>query len=308
MILTDENITNESFDGYHSSFEKKYHIYDNLDGKGESTIFSVKEFNYSEHVYIVVVLRGSLNLVVGGTDVHMKSNDFLLVTPCLQITIKESRCLFFTYCTKAYVMSEIYKHMGICDKNYFHAFKFKHAHFTPEKTNILLDCYMRSKKEHMREDYPMKEYTLRAYLTALLAKIFSFAQKEDWQIHVKNTRYYELFNLFLDKLNQNYKKERSVQYYANAMNIAPKYLSAVICSYTGLTASQAIDRYVIFAIKQSLYSNEHNIKTISKEFHFPNQSFFGRYFKRITGVSPHDYMKSHNLKSINFNQDCNKEG
>ena len=108
-------------------------------------------------------------------------------------------------------------------------------------------------------------------------------------------------------LNAEHKKERSVQYYAQQMGITPKYLSAIIQTFTGLTASQVIDQYVIYAIKQTLYTNEHNIKTISKEYNFPSQSFFGRYFKRIVGVSPNEYIKSNHIKSINFVKKDNKE-
>ena len=91
------------------------------------------------------------------------------------------------------------------------------------------------------------------------------------------------------------------------MHITPKYLSAIVKTFTQLTASQVIDQYVIFAIKQSLYSNQHNIKTISAEYNFPSQSFFGRYFKRLTGMSPNVYIKHHNIKSINFNQPNSQE-
>ncbi|MDE6000520.1 MAG: helix-turn-helix domain-containing protein, partial [Bacteroidaceae bacterium] len=84
-------------------------------------------------------------------------------------------------------------------------------------------------------------------------------------------------------------------------------LSTIVKTFTQLTASQVIDQYIISAIKQSLYSNKQNIKTISEEYHFPSQSFFGRYFKRLTGMSPNDYIKHHNIKSISFNQPNSQE-
>jgi AraC-like DNA-binding protein len=47
-----------------------------------------------------------------------------------------------------------------------------------------------------------------------------------------------------------------------------------------------------------LYSNEFNIKKVSDIYHFPSQSFFGRYFKRIVGMSPTAYIKENNSKAI----------
>ena len=46
--------------------------------------------------------------------------------------------------------------------------------------------------------------------------------------------------------------------------------------------------------------NNKTIKEMSDDFNFPSQSFFGRYFKRIAGMSPNYYIKQHNIKSINF--------
>ena len=275
---------------------------DNLNEKENPIIHARDEVYNSEYVYVTVVLRGTLHLVVGGMEVDVKANDFLVVTPCMSVTVKESKCIFFTMLTSSYIMAEIYERTTIIKKLKFHAFKFHHMHFSPENIAILTDCYKRMKEEHLREDYPMKEMVLRAYQGAYLAKLFSFMRPEDVVNYVKNTRQYRFFNEFIFMLNEKHRQERSVQYYAQELKITPKYLSAIVSTFTGLTASQVIDQYVAYAIKQSLYTNERNIKAISEDFNFPSQSFFGRYFKRITGVSPNEYIKQHNIKSINFEQ------
>jgi AraC-like DNA-binding protein len=115
--------------------------------------------------------------------------------------------------------------------------------------------------------------------------------------HYENTRQREFFQRFLDFLSLYCKKERSVQFYADRLKITPKYLSNLTNMYTGFSASIVIDQYVAYSIKRMLYSNEHNIKKVSDMYHFPSQSFFGRYFKRIVGVSPNAYIKEHNKKA-----------
>ncbi|MDO5483053.1 MAG: helix-turn-helix domain-containing protein [Bacteroidaceae bacterium] len=292
---------------YNSSFEKKYCIYDNLDESEEPIIRPIDDVCNSEYVCIMVVVRGTLQLVLGGIDVMVKANDFLLITPCVKVVVKESRCLFFSCYIKAHLMPKIYTKLGIKDCSYFHAFKFMHAHFSSEEINILLDCYRRIKKELERYDYPLKECTLRAYQTAFLAKLLSIKEKGQWFDHAKNTRYQAIFDQFLEKLHKDYKTERSVQYYADSIGIATKYLSSVVYAYTRLTASQTIDQYVVLALKQALYLNACKIKEISEEFNFPNQSFFGRYFKRVAGMTPNEYIKFNNIQSICFYQDYNEE-
>lgn len=308
MTLKGQTITaKDAQNCFFSSFEGKYNIMDNLDEKGDPIIYARPEIYNSEYVYVTVVLKGTLHLVIGGTPIDIKENEYLAVMPCMSVEVKESRCIFYSYLVQNYIMAEIYKRGDLDKMIHSHAFQFRHARCSKEENDVLLNCYLRIKEEHLRDDYPMKEMALRAYYGAYIVKGFSYLPVEEFINHVKNNRQYKFFDEFILMLNQKHKEERAVQYYANAMHITPKYLSAIVKTFTQLTASQVIDQYVIFAIKQSLYSNKHNIKTISAEYHFPSQSFFGRYFKRLTGMSPNVYIKHHNIKSINFNQPNSQE-
>ena len=308
MVLQGNIITQEDAQNcYFSSFEGKYNIMDNLDEKAEPIIKAREEIYNSEYVYVTVVLRGTLHIVVGGMELEVKANEHLVVTPCMSVKVKESRCIFFSFLTFSYITAEIHERTATSKEIPFHAFRFFHRHFPQEYIHTLLNCYLHIKQEHLRENYPMKEMTLRAYQAAYLAKLCSMVHPDNLITQKSSTRQYKLFNDFILTLNDKHKQERSVKFYADALNITPKYLSSIAHSHTGLTASQVIDQYVIYAIKQMLYTNKHNIKAISQEFHFPSQSFFGRYFKRITGVSPNEYIKQHNVKSINFIQQNNQE-
>lgn len=303
MILKGDLITkSDAQSAYFSSYKGKYTIMDNLDESGDPVIHARKEIYNSEYVYITIVLRGTLRLIVSGTRIEMKANEYLAVMPCMSVTVEESRCIFFTFLTSSYLMADIYKRTNVLNKLHYHAFKFRHVRFTPEKIAILLECYKRIKREHQQPDYPRKEVVLRAYQAAYAAKFFSLIEGTERVNYVTNSRQYTFFNEFLNLLNQHHKTERAVQFYAKKLGISPKYLSTIVFKYTGMTASQAIDQYVVYAIKQTLYNNEYNIKKVSAEYNFQSQSFFGRYFKRITGFSPNAYLKQNNIKSINFEQ------
>ena len=303
MILKGDLITKaDAQNAFFSSYEGKYTLMDNLDERGEPVIHARKEIYNSEYAYVTVVLRGTLHMIVSGTRIELKANDHLTVTPCMSVTIEESRCVFFCFLTSSYLMADIYKRTNVFNRLHYHAFKFRHVRLNPEKISILLECYKRIKREHQQADYPRKEVVLRAYLSAYVAKFFSLLEDTERVNYVTNSRQYAFFKEFLSQLNQHHKTERAVQFYANALGISPKYLSTIVSKFTGMTASQAIDQYVVYAIKQTLYNNEYNIKKVSTEYNFQSQSFFGRYFKRITGMSPNAYLKKNNIKSINFVQ------
>lgn len=94
---------------------------------------------------------------------------------------------------------------------------------------------------------------------------------------------------FIDLVRNNYRQQRRVGFYADKLCITPKYLSKVVKQSSGQSAVEWIDSYVILEAKNLLKSSYMTIQQISVELNFPNQSFFGKYFKRMTGISPKEY-------------------
>lgn len=98
-----------------------------------------------------------------------------------------------------------------------------------------------------------------------------------------------LYKDFFSLLFAHYKSERTVQFYAEKLNITPKYFSKVIKETSKRNASDIIDEMVINGIKATLKCSNQTVLQISEEFNFPNASFFGTYFKKRTGYTPHQY-------------------
>lgn len=97
------------------------------------------------------------------------------------------------------------------------------------------------------------------------------------------------FKQFISLLNEYHQKERSVSFYAEKMKVAPKYLSTIIKKVTMRTPSDWIDNMVIVEAKNMLKYSDLNIQEIANMMNFPNQSFFGKYFKKRTGMTPSEY-------------------
>jgi len=95
-----------------------------------------------------------------------------------------------------------------------------------------------------------------------------------------------LFNTFLRNVEKKHRQEHSVKYYADEMFVTPKYLSSVIDEMSGKGAKQWIDDYVALDAKVLLQSTQKDIQEISDLLNFPDVSFFGKFFKRMTGMSP----------------------
>jgi AraC-like DNA-binding protein len=108
----------------------------------------------------------------------------------------------------------------------------------------------------------------------------------------KRERKNEIYDQFIDLVRAHYKTEREIGFYAEKMYITPKYLSRTIKDASGRTAMEWIEEYVIIESKALLYSTNLTIQQIATEMHFESQSLFGKYFKRVTGLSPRGYRSS----------------
>jgi len=97
---------------------------------------------------------------------------------------------------------------------------------------------------------------------------------------------------FMELLQHDFRKHRSVGHYAGKLFISAKYLSLVIKEATGRTATEWIDHFVILEAKNLLRYSGRNIQQIAYDLNFHNQSAFGKYFKQLTGMSPSQFRKT----------------
>ena len=102
----------------------------------------------------------------------------------------------------------------------------------------------------------------------------------------------KVFTRFLKMVEENCKRERRVSWYAQQLNITPKYLSTAVKRISGRTAVEWIESYVTMELRVLLKNSTKSIKEITEELNFPNQIFLGKYFKEHVGMTPSAYRKS----------------
>ena len=107
----------------------------------------------------------------------------------------------------------------------------------------------------------------------------------------RQTRADDIFTRFIKLVEENYKRERRVGWYAEQLSITPKYLSETVKSVSKNTPNEWIDKYVTLEARVLLKTSTLSIKEISDELNFPNQSFLGKFFKEHVGMSPSAYRR-----------------
>ncbi|WP_437396171.1 helix-turn-helix domain-containing protein [Flagellimonas lutimaris] len=83
--------------------------------------------------------------------------------------------------------------------------------------------------------------------------------------------------------------EREVRFYADKLNVTPKYLNYVCKQNSGTTASEWIQRYSKERIILLLQNKNLNIAEIADKMMFSSRSFFTRYVKKVLGATPTEY-------------------
>ena len=99
----------------------------------------------------------------------------------------------------------------------------------------------------------------------------------------------ELFIKFIHLIHKYCPQQREVGFYAEKLCITSRYLSSITQNVADKSAKYIIDKHAIQRIKIMLKYSNMSIQDISYELNFPDQSFFSRYFKKHTGMSPLEY-------------------
>lgn len=100
-----------------------------------------------------------------------------------------------------------------------------------------------------------------------------------------------VFMRFLALLSQYFRREREVSFYAGELGLTPRYFATIIREKSGMSPGGWIARFVIAEAKTQLLNPDVSVKEVSNILNFPNQSFFGRYFRQNTGLTPGEYRK-----------------
>lgn len=86
--------------------------------------------------------------------------------------------------------------------------------------------------------------------------------------------------------------ERSVNYYAQSLNVSAKYLSATIKRLTGHSVTSFIDRATVPILKNLLEDERLSLTQIADRMNFASLSYFSRYCTKQLGMAPSDYRRS----------------
>jgi AraC-like DNA-binding protein len=107
--------------------------------------------------------------------------------------------------------------------------------------------------------------------------------------------YHPTIEKFHELIEDNFTKARSVQFYADKMNVHPGHLNFLMKTHSGLNAKKAIDNRILLEAKYLLKNSSASIKEIADRLGFSDVNYFSSFFRKLNQVSPRQYREEVSL-------------
>ena len=240
----------------------------------------------------IVCLQGGICLNVNLMDMEMHENDALLLTPGSILEKMEpmpgSKLLIMAFANDT--DNHALNFAAASVRKYF----LRPAIFHGDKEDMeeLLGLYkqMRLVLTHRRIDNTREkiENLLQGLVLLFMGQKSRFEKEQNYQ---RPTRQEEILLDFIQEVHDGCQEHRDLKYYADRLCLSASYLAHVVSETSGRHASEWIKDAVILEAKAMLRKGSYTVQQVSLALNFPNQSFFGKYFKSAVGMSPRQYQQ-----------------
>jgi AraC-like DNA-binding protein len=261
---------------------------DNDKNYGSFDTVSFRELN-KEYIgcYIFLVTYGSAIILVNGKKKLVKGDTLTILFYDDEWTILNSTKQFNGLFVKLNY-DEIDDAIFRISSNSFWNFLLHNSILYPDLMSIkLLNAWFDSIAWiNEQTDISVKSELLKSSVYTLFLAINVELEKQT--ISVKNFNRNQSWILglkFLNLLTIYKREERSVQFYAEKMNITTTYLNKITHKVLHLSPKELIDQQVISEIKHYLLDTNLTLKEIAEKFNFEDVSYLSRIFKKQTGMT-----------------------
>ena len=160
-----------------------------------------------------------------------------------------------------------------------------------EKHTLLAKKFAENEYKKLWQLNQLQLENVKTNLVLLITMAFT---KKEAEVKYSINRKDEITRNFLMDLRYFANEQHEVKFYADRQFISMRYFSFVVKERTGKTPSQWIATSLLNDAKDFLKNTNMSVKEISDKLNFPNQSYFGKWFKTHIGVGPMQFKKKGN--------------
>ncbi len=244
-----------------------------------------------ERAVFALCVQGEMRVQVDLKEYTIQANDFMLAAPGQLVQAYDSSADFQGFCFAADREFTIENRMDMEDllPLFFYLKEHPVTHISNSERRIMEEYLGLLQRKMLIPPGPYRRNIVYHLVRAFLFEMNHILHVRA-VIHNKTKSRKEIqFETFMQNIAKHSRENRSVMFYADLMCLSPKHLSRVIREVSGHSAGDWIDAYVVMEAKTLLKTSRLTVDEISMKLNFPNQSFFGKYFKQHTGMTPLQY-------------------
>lgn len=254
-----------------------------------------------DSLYLCLVEKGSCDITIDLRKFHAETNSLVVIQPKNYVTVHNigDECVISILTCSRYMVEEVLPVLTDILPLLLHHRVEPVKKLSEEGASGLRMFYKFLKQKLSGPQTPFLRSKLLCILQAALFELLDIHASTIDSRTAPKTRKDEIMARFIVAVSENFRENRQVSFYAEKLCITPKHLSAVVKDISGRTAGDWIENYVGMEAKVLLKSTDLTVQEIAARLNFANQSFFGKYFKHLTGLSPTEYRRSLQIKSAN---------
>lgn len=236
-----------------------------------------------EYIYIALLEQGSCTYRIDGTDYRVEAGDMLVLIHTKSI-VEEMRSE--DYCARIALLSRAYvQYLNI--PNAYRMFlslrRCPVLHLSEESWQQMANCFNLISSTLRQENNSYRKHTIYYAVKTYLFTLAFLSQGEESRTP---SREENIAMRFMDLLEENYRQEHSVAFYAEQLHMTPKYLSASVKTALGKPAIDCIADRLLMQSQKMLSQPDMTISEICYALGFQTPSAFGKFFRTHTGIGP----------------------
>lgn len=246
---------------------------------------------------LVLCVRGTLTASFGISERVIREQDFLVLPPGIFFQVKdasEDLLLYFCAFSSKMLQTSFFSQfmVQLYSSFYFHPIiRLPAGHFQIYKEALGLLVHAQELGKQGNEI--LTDTLIEGIIPIFLKGCAQLLNKDEIQkTPEEETDEYKISQMFIGLVMQQYRKEHRVSAYAGQLGVPLNRLCIIVKKHLHMTALQFIDRMIILDAKFLLKSSKEQIKQIALTLGFQNNSFFTKYFRKHTGLSPIEYRLS----------------
>ncbi len=256
--------------------------------------FPKERYPKSKDAYeVIIVNSGNLDIEIDN-QIHSLSKNSLAYLPNSSFKIKSTDTRFRGYImifSNAFIESLQVPLAINKEKSFVRKSLSDDAHYSMNQTFMLIKDEI-SNQEHIFRKEKLSNLVSILFIDLLNVFVKNSNMFPGLSFSGESKRRTKLSKDFFSLLKEYSREQRQVGFYADKLCITPKYLTFLLKQSTGKSANEWITNAVISDAKHLLKNSDNSIKEVSYTLNFANQSFFGKYFKKMVGISPKDFQNS----------------